>query len=389
MATHRNIKILTWFNFFTDFQPYAPVLILYFAKITGSYASALGLYSLMALSAALAEVPTGVFSDRIGRRKTVILGAVCVTITFILYAVGSPWSLFLGSIFGGIADAFYSGNNDALLHDSLSENNETEHYAHHLGRLTGMFQLSLGLSAILGGLVANKSFIVLMWISVVPQIVCVVLATMLTEPRRVSENRDSKLFDDLRTAAGEFWKNEKLRLLSSASILEQAVGEASYRFQAAFFASLMPVWAIGIVRAAINGIAFLSFHFSGKVIKKLGALKTAFSSNIVSRVINLVAFGFPSLLSPVLIALDSVPFGTGSVAKNTLFQKEFRPDVRATMGSFNSLAGSVAFTIIAFLIGLTADHFSPAKAVFIFQLLLIPSALAYLAIHKRNRRESV
>lgn len=384
MTSHHNIKILTWFNFFSDFQPFAPVLILYFANVTGSYVNSLGLFSLIAITTALAEVPTGVFSDHIGRRKTVIIGAICMATAFILYATGKPFALILGSILSGIAEAFYSGNNDALLHDTLAESKEEEHYAHHLGKITAMFQLSLGLSAILGSLIANKSFTYLMWLSVIPQIICIILATRLAEPKNITKNPDTKILANLKIALKQFWTNEKLRLLSSANILETAVGETAYRFQAAFFTALLPVWAIGFVRASINIVSFIGFHFSGKITKKFGVLKSALYSNASIRAINLLAYGVPSFISPILIALSSLPFSVGSVAKNALFQKEFKPEVRATMGSFNSLAGSIMFAIVGYFLGLVADQYSPAKAMFLFQLLLIPTSLVYFMINKRE-----
>ena len=58
---HKNIKILTWFNFFTDFLLYAPVAIIYFERITGSYALGMSIFSIIMIGSALFEVPTGIF----------------------------------------------------------------------------------------------------------------------------------------------------------------------------------------------------------------------------------------------------------------------------------------------------------------------------------------
>ena len=63
-----NIALLRAFYFCSDFRLYGPVAILYFAQVTGSFAQGLSVFSVAMLAAALLEVPTGVFSDRIGRR---------------------------------------------------------------------------------------------------------------------------------------------------------------------------------------------------------------------------------------------------------------------------------------------------------------------------------
>lgn len=63
----KNIKFLTWFNFFTDFKLYSPVAILYFAQVTGSFALGMSIFSIAYVSAAFFEIPTGIYSDLIGR----------------------------------------------------------------------------------------------------------------------------------------------------------------------------------------------------------------------------------------------------------------------------------------------------------------------------------
>lgn len=112
----RNIKLLTWFNFFTDFRLYYPIAILYFAKVTGSFALGMSVFGLVQLSQAIFEVPTGVFSDYIGRKRTVIIGAIFAILSVISYSFGITWALFLGALLEGLQRSFYSGNNDALLH---------------------------------------------------------------------------------------------------------------------------------------------------------------------------------------------------------------------------------------------------------------------------------
>ena len=129
---HINIKLLTWFNFFSDFRLYAPIAIIYFAKITGSYTLGLGVFSVEMISSSIFELPTGLLSDFIGRRKTVILGAFAGLISVILYAIGlNFWVLAVGSIFAGLARSFFSGNNSALLHESLRESQQEKEYAQY------------------------------------------------------------------------------------------------------------------------------------------------------------------------------------------------------------------------------------------------------------------
>lgn len=67
--------------------------------------------------------------------------------------------LVVAAVFDGLSQAFYSGNNDALLHDSLTETGNVHQYDEHLGKTSSMFQLALALAAVLGSVIANWSFV--------------------------------------------------------------------------------------------------------------------------------------------------------------------------------------------------------------------------------------
>ena len=115
---HRNIKLLTWFNFALDFRPYTPVAIIYFALITGSYFQGMGIFAMSTIATSLCEVPTGILSDRVGRKRTIILGCLASITGVVFFAASNGFlMLAMGGVFNGLAAAFFSGNNNAFLYD--------------------------------------------------------------------------------------------------------------------------------------------------------------------------------------------------------------------------------------------------------------------------------
>jgi hypothetical protein len=223
-----------------------------------------------------------------------------------------------------------------------------------------------------------------MWISVIPQIICLVLVFRLHEVKEVKKE-STNIYFHLKEAFLNFVRNRNLRLLSIASMLGYAVGEASFQFQAAFYNTLWPIWAIGIAKtfSFIGGSA--SFYISGKFIKKYTALRLLLASNIYNRIIGIVSVVFPSFISPILMTSTSLLYGISSVSKNTLMQKEFKHEQRATMGSLNSFGGSILFGIFALLLGFAADQLSPAKALLYSQFLLFPVMGIYFFLFKKDK----
>ncbi len=381
-----NIKIFTWFNFFTDFKLYAPVAIIYFSHVSGSFALGMSVFSMAMISSALFEIPTGVFSDRIGRRKTMILGASAAVLSAIFYAIGlSFWILAVGAVFEGLSRSFYSGNNDALLHDTLAETHEEHAYAEFLGKTSSMFQVALAASAILGGVLASWSFTLIMWLSVIPQLICMILGFQIREPK-VHSAMSGNIFIHLKDAYQKFLSNKKLRLLSLSDILGFGFGEASYQFQSAFYNTLWPVWAIGFAKTISNVLAAISYHFSGRLIKRFNGIKIVIVDNIYNRVVNILSLAFPTILSPLFMSSTSMFHGVTSVAKNSLMMKEFSNEQRATMGSLNSFAGSIFFGVVAFLLGFVADTVSPGRALLTLQVVQIVNLFIYWKLFRHTEK---
>lgn len=387
---NQNIKLLSWFNFFTDFKFYAPIAVLYFAQVSGSFALGMSVFSIVTISSALLEIPTGIFSDRIGRHKTIMLGSFFALISSIFYAIGGSFIvLAIGSFFLGLCSAFYSGNNDAFLHDTLAEKNEEHKFGEFYGKISKMSQIALGISAVIGALLLiSGTFTVLVWLSVIPQIICFIISFLFTEPK-VHSKKSGNIYQHLKEAFLGFMHNPKLRLLSLSSIFGYGFGEASFQFQSAIYATVWPAWAIPIAKIISNTGAAISFHFSGKTINRFGALKILLAGNIWGRFITTIAVIHPTVITPLLMSTTSIFFGSTIVAKNSLMQKEFKQEQRATMGSLDSFAGSLFFGVVAFFLGFVADKFSPTQALLLLQLFQMSNILVYIKLFKSHSADKI
>lgn len=99
----KNIRLLKIFNFLIGFSLFAPLAIIYFSNVSGSYTLGASIFGIFMLSSAIFELPTGIWSDRVGRKNTIILGSWARVVAFIFYAIGlSYWWLVIGAIFEGL-----------------------------------------------------------------------------------------------------------------------------------------------------------------------------------------------------------------------------------------------------------------------------------------------
>jgi MFS family permease len=371
----RNITLLYWFNFLTDFRLYGPFAIIYFSEIAGSYVLGMAVFSITQLTSAFFELPTGVLSDRIGRRKTIILGAFFSSAAILCYAIAPGAAiLFLGGFMEGIARSLYSGNNAAMLYDTLAEEDDEASYHHYFGRMSSMYQIALGIAALLGGVVGIYSLNLVMWLSLPPQLGALLLSFWFVEPDR-TEDRDTSSSQHLQKALGHIRDNPRLLWLTVAQSISFGFGEAKFQFTSAFFISLWPLWAIGLLKSAGNALAAIGFWIAGHVIDRFQNLRVIIFCGVTGQAFNLVGVLLANIFSPIIITAPSILFGLSTTARNHLFQQSFTDEQRATLGSIVSFAGSIVFALAAFLIGTLADNYGAQIAMItaiLIQALVIP-----------------
>jgi len=76
------------------------------------------------LFAVFSEIPTGVFADSFGRKKSILAGCFLFSASFLVYFLSFSFWLFVAAeLIGALANAFISGALDAWVISTLKENN--------------------------------------------------------------------------------------------------------------------------------------------------------------------------------------------------------------------------------------------------------------------------
>lgn len=379
----QNVKRIAFFNFFTEFKFYSPILVIVLATYTGNYVTAMSVISVMSLATVILEFPTGVLSDIVGKKTTVIIGSICNILGVLLWAIFPAYQSFLvGALLMGAATALFSGNNEALLFDSLKRVNLQDEYQKYLGKTQFTLQLALAITSILGAVIATWSMQVVLFLSVVPQILALLAAFTLIDPghRSTTRNPIKHAYTAIKKIAG----NRKLTLLTLARSLNDAFSGSSYQLQVAFINGIFPLWGVGLIRAFSNMLGAFSFYFSGEIIKRLSRRSVLVISNLYGRFSAICAILLNSFPSPFLLASSSAFFGASYVANSAAMQAEFSDDERATLGSIVSLLGSIMLALVSIFVGYLADQFSVNESLIVIQLFMFLPLVIYWRVFWRK-----
>jgi MFS family permease len=272
------IKGLKRFNFFRTLSltwVFIPFQWDYLISHDFSVKSIFLLNSIFTLSAVIFEIPTGVLSDRIGRKKTLMLGGLSMSLGCGFFLLGGAVESFVyfsaANVFAALSMTLISGCDSAYLFDLMASQRQLERYPKVEGMSTGWKLVGNVLGGVLGFWIAS---IAIEWTFVMTAVITLgatVVAATLPEPRVVKRA-------DL-----------KLHVFESFKIVRTSKVIVSVLFYSLF---LFPLLRVGIfldpphaalhgIRAEYLGLAFalkdvmsaLSSFNAGSIIRKFGSGK--------------------------------------------------------------------------------------------------------------------
>lgn len=370
MANHlkirRNIILFKIDCFCHRCWPLSALAIVYFQSITNSYALALGIFSISTIIQALMEVPTGIISDRVGRRMTMIAAAFFTFCSFASFALAGNFKsyllLVLGALLWGIWASFRSGTDEAFIYDTMQELRKQHKYDIIYSQSKIFHRLGGAMASVTAICVLYfYSLHVLAWISVIPAIIQLISSFFFVEPK-INSTKDVNSWEHLKHACRNIKSNTKLQKVSALVCLNRAFNMTAYRMESVYFSQLIAKWLVDLVillRELWGAISFAIAPF----VRQFGFLKVLTCSIFGNVFVRSIGFILNNALSPFIMSLYGLFLGTAETAESALLQKEFSSAQRATMGSLISLFGGFIMAISYYVFGVIADTWSVYTAI--------------------------
>lgn len=232
------LSLIGFFGILSTTMAKNPVLPL-FVKGMGGSSEIIGLISAISpLAGILFSFPIGVMSDRIGRRRILILsGSVFLSAPLLYLMVSNPWLLIPVRFFHGLATAILGPVASAAIAEAYDKNKGEKLGAYSSATLIGRTIAPIAGGAIIstllykGGLFPYKAVYVATFLAAVPAFICCLFIrdTDETRPARVQATRD-----EFRESIGYFLHNRAL--------LATALVDLATYFAFGAFETYLPVY---------------------------------------------------------------------------------------------------------------------------------------------------
>jgi len=369
------IKTSKWFMVFM------PIIVLFFQSNGLDLRMTMTVNAIYSLSVAAFEIPSGYFSDRLGRKRSILLGTFFITLQFTAYSFAYSFGMFaFGAVLGGLGASFISGTDSAMLYDSLYALDRTDDYIKWEGRSYAVGTFSEAVAAIIGGALAlNYGLRAPMYMQVGISFIGVFSALTLVEPPKVKEHTRSNWDQMKYILRYTFLEHKQLRfLLFLSTVFGIASLILAWFAQPYFDTHAIEKDQIGYLWAALN-VTVACFSLSAYRIATWFTPKQIIFSILIGFTVGYGYLGFYGnvLLIGGLIALF-IMYALRGLAAPTLLNliNQYAPsDMRATVLSIRGFSVRILYALFAPLLGWIADVYTIHEA-FLAMLLIIGLATA-------------
>ena len=371
------------FRVFFNARFYYPVLAVLFLDLGLSAADYSLLNFVWALVIVFAEVPSGAFADRFGRRPLVIAAALCMVLEMlVLLAAPANGGLTLllfcltNRVLSGAAEALASGADESLAYDSLAAESRSSEWPQvladvmrwqSLGTVVAMLvgaaaydpQLINQALALVGSSVRVEQSLTLrlpIALNLLSALVVLWLALTMREPERATPRavgRTASAWQDI-VAAGKWIVRTPLALFAIVGgVLIDSVIRVFLTFGSVYYRLIdLPAASFGLIGAFMAGLGLVV----APLIRELEQRASVRRNYAIIAALALLGLAGVALKIPLWGVLFSLPLAAAMAALGFFMSNTLNAQVssaqRATVLSFKGLVFNLGYGLSSLVFGL-------------------------------------
>ncbi|WP_308985737.1 MFS transporter [Thalassobacterium sedimentorum] len=360
-----NLRLYPWYAACFNAHFWMPVFFLYFLQNL-SMSRVLRLEAIYYIAVVILEVPSGYFSDRFGRRPTLLIACGALLVAYTLFYFGTSFGYFtVAQVFlaGGLA--FNSGTDTSLHYDSLVEVGLEHTYGAREAKVMQKSILAGGLAAVMGGAIGIFELRYAYLLSGCMAVAAFAVVLRMREPHvHLKTLLPEKPVNQFK-ACFRLLRHPLLAWIFAFYVLMTVLNHIPYEFYQPYLALLLHQMAsmtngaslsTGIHAGLAMLIAAVFAGYSDRLCNRIG-LKRLFLGLIAFQTLTIFAMGFTlHVLIVGLVLFRTVPRAVMTAPMNAAIAPLVGSAQRATFLSIQSLAGRLAFSGFLFALSmLTVD----------------------------------
>ena len=368
---------------------YMPIVVPFYESNGLSMKDIMVLQAVYSIAIVVLEIPSGYLADVIGRRKTLIIGAMFGTVGFTTYSLSFGFTGFLvAEIILGIGQSCISGADSAMLYDSLLERGEEKKYTRFEGRITSIGNVAEAVAGILGGVLATITLRVPYFAQSFVAFIALPAAITLVEPARKMPLIKAGIMEIFQIARFALFVDRPLRrnILFSA-ITGTATLTMAWFAQPFFEYSQIDILWFGLLWTSLNLTVAITSYTAHHLEQYLGQSRSILIIALLIPAGYLVLSRFHQPTGLIVLFLFYLVRGYATPVLKDYINRITASQIRATVLSVRNFIIRLLFALVGPLLGWVKDIYTLPQALtlagIIFLALSILTAILFLASGKK------
>ena len=361
-SLNNNIRLYPWFLAASNGHAWITVFFLYMSQSL-SLDQVIQLSAVYYFSVFVLEVPSGYFSDRIGRRITLLIAASALVFSYICFIIGGNfWWFAAGQFLLAAGIAMQSGTDTALHYDSLKALGRESEYARREASAEQWGLIMLAIATLSGGILGLIDLRLAYVFSLLSAITMAALVWFFVEPVHADETiAVPQSFTTVVLGCLGKLRDPLLGWIFLFVILLYALAHIVYEFYQPYITLLqLPVLAAASYAPLISGVVISISMFGGAIGARTSiSMQSKLGLVGVLALAMLVQLGIVAAMaiavSPFVLALvcaRNFPMALVHAPVRAAIAPRIQRDQRATYLSLQGLSERLFFALL--LLGLAS-----------------------------------
>jgi len=379
MFQFNKVTKLSLMNFFLHLFFLSPVAVFFYQQRGLNYFQILALESVLVLFIFFFEVPTGIFADKFGRKKSIVIGTLLLALEPLIFLFADNFLWFaIAFAISGIGITFHSGSIEALIYDHLKSKNKENQMKKAMGSFGSASLVAMVVAPIIGSYIAKDllmpQFIFLILISVGAMLLGFILSLFIKDTKQKEAEEESSV-SLIKEGVKLIRKNKSLlRIILLSMFASPFLFTLTYLYQPYFQDSGVNTAIFGTIFAIALLLSALLQKYSYKFEEKLGMKWAVFFATILPGILYIVmAFTFHPIWAILLFVMIRATMGLQGPLFSAYKNFHIPSKSRATILSLVSMIVSLYLVVMRLIVGKLADINLSYSFLFMGMIVIIAS----------------
>ncbi|PIR93663.1 hypothetical protein COT97_05320 [Candidatus Falkowbacteria bacterium CG10_big_fil_rev_8_21_14_0_10_39_11] len=382
------IKKIYLASFLKNQTYFVPIIIIFFQNLGLSYSEIFWIFTIGSVFSFLIEIPTGIFADLYGKRKSIIFSKFIIFLAFVAFGLSFNFlTLLAANLLYELGKSFRSGSETAYVYDYLAGHEDSPSYTTVKANQKFYARLSESIGTAVGGLIAvrfgfNWAFL----IAAIPAFINY-LQTLTWD--RIKENGEKfSLVGRFKFAGDSFreiYRQKVLLRIIINIILFSSVFFALDKFIQPYMVEAgVPLELFGFIYSGFLLLVAFVVRYVSKLEDKFGGMAVVNYLTLISFLpLLILGLGYSSIIGIILFFFVLMVANIRSPIENSVFHEHVGSKNRATMGSILELFKSSAKLIVLPITGYLADFYSMRFAILILCFVILFNGTIFWLVKKK------